>query len=258
MAGMQQRCALVTGGVGDIGLACARRLAANGMSVVICDIADESTGRRIAHEMSSTGGSAVYRKVDVTQRPAVEQLFDWIGETYGRLDVCFSNAGVVTNTKFLDITEEQWNFVIGVNLTGSFHVGQTAARFMVDRKIAGKIIFTGSFVQEVPHAFNAHYCASKGGLAMLAKTMALELSSHRITVNLVAPGIVDGGLSKQEMTEKPHLRPIYARSVPLGHMQSPEEVADVVEFLASDKASYLTGTTILTDGGCSLFKYGMG
>ena len=255
---MSDGIALVTGAVGDIGRASAVRLAQAGMTVVINDILEESAGQGVVDEIVSNGGKAEYIRADVSNRCEVNAMFDRVLDQFGGLDVCFSNAGVVTNVAFLEVTEDQWDFVLGVNLKGGFHVGQEAARRMVATKTRGKIIFTGSFVQDVPHAFNSNYCASKGGLLMLAKTMALELAPYGITVNLVAPGIVDGGLSKQEMTEKPHLRPIYAKSVPLGSMQTPDQIADVVEFLTSERAAYLTGTSILTDGGCSLFKFGVG
>ena len=255
---MADSVALVTGAVGDIGRASAIRLAKAGMTVVVNDILEESAGRAVVDEIASAGGKAEYIRADVSNRSEVNAMFDRVLNDFGGLDVCYSNAGVVTNVSFLELTEDQWDFVLGVNLKGGFHVGQEAARRMVASQTKGKIIFTGSFVQDVPHAFNSNYCASKGGLLMLAKTMALELAPYGITVNLVAPGIVDGGLSKQEMTEKPHLRPIYAKAVPLGSMQTPDQVAEVVEFLASEKADYLTGTTILTDGGCSLFKFGVG
>ena len=258
---MLRKTALVTGGLGDIGLACAKRLAAGGMNVVLNDIRDPSEGNRAADQIWESGGHARYLRADVANRGQVESMMDRLFVEFGGLDLCLSNAGIVTNTAFLELTDAQWTSVLSVNLTGGFNVGQSAARRMIAQKnlgkVNGKIIFTGSFAQDVPHAFHAHYCASKGGLLMLAKTMVLELAPHGITVNLVAPGFVDGGLGRQSLTEKPHLRPHYANAVPLGELQTPQQVADVVEFLASDKADYLTGTTIRCDGGCSLFNFGM-
>ncbi len=255
MAG--KKIALITGALGGIGLASAKRMTTMDMKVILSDIQAESEGQNAVNQIIAAGGQAQYIKADVSDRAEVDSMMDRIYSEHGCLDICFSNAGVVTNTAFLEVTEAQWDFVLGVNLKGAFNMGQSAARRMVEQKTRGKIVFTGSFVQDVPHAFNSHYCASKGGLVMLAKTMALELAQHGITVNLIAPGVVDGGLSKQEMLEKPHLRPIYAKSVPLGTMQSPDQVADVVEFLVSNQSDYLTGTTVRADGGCSLFKFGM-
>jgi NAD(P)-dependent dehydrogenase (short-subunit alcohol dehydrogenase family) len=137
-----------------------------------------------------------------------------------------------------------------VNLNGYFHVCQLVSRRWIADKSKGRFIFTGSWVQEVPYELIAPYCVSKAGVWMLARCAALELAPHGITVNVVAPGIVDAGLSAQEMRDNPALREEFNRIIPRGRLQTADDVAAVMGFLASPAADYLTGTSVLCDGGC--------
>ncbi len=254
---LSDKVVLITGGCGDIGKACAIRLASMGATMVVNDIREEAEGTAIAEEIAGHGGQCIYVKCDVSQPSEVKQMFKTILEAFGRIDICNPNAGIVQDVPFLDLTPQIWRRHIDINLSGAFYVALAAARIMVEQKTQGKIIFTGSFVQEVPEARIAPYCASKGGMKMLAKTMALELAQYGITVNLIAPGIVDAGLSAQEMRDDPALRPTYKSLVPLGELQTLEQVADAFAFLASPGSDYMTGATLLMDGGCSLFKFGL-
>jgi NAD(P)-dependent dehydrogenase (short-subunit alcohol dehydrogenase family) len=159
---------------------------------------------------------------------------------------------------FLDLTQETWQEHIDVNLTGCFNVAQSAARLMVAHGKGGRILFTGSWVQDIPWPEISAYSTTKAGVKMLARAMARELAVHKILVNVIAPGIVNAGLAKHQMeTEPQYLRRIQ-HVIPLGRPQQAEEVAQATAFLCSSAASYITGSVLLADGGCSLFQFDEG
>jgi NAD(P)-dependent dehydrogenase (short-subunit alcohol dehydrogenase family) len=142
-----------------------------------------------------------------------------------------------------------------VNLTGCFNLGQSAARLMVERERPGRIIFTSSWVQEVPWPEITAYSVTKAGLRMLARQMARELAPHGILVNVIAPGIVRAGLAKRQMETEPQYARRVKNVIPLGEPQTAEQVAAATAFLCSDAADYMTGSSLLVDGGCSLFQF---
>lgn len=250
MQGIAHRSVVITGGAGDIGAAMGAELARHGANVTLLDTKDEATaGPWVDHVRAH--GDAEYRQVDVTDPEALAVAL----EAVERLDIVIGNAGIVESSPFLEITEQSWRRHLDVNLTGNFLLGQTAARLMVQRGRPGRIIFTGSWVQEVPWPEIAAYSASKAGLQMLAKSMARELAPHRILVNVIAPGIVDAGLARHQRETEPQYARRIASVIPLGDLQRPEQVASVTAFLCSDAADYLTGSVLLADGGCSLFQF---
>ena len=175
-----------------------------------------------------------------------------------RLDIAIGNQAIGYGMPFLDLTLEQWNQHMEVNLTGCFNVGQAAARLMVQRGTQGRILFTGSWVMEVPWPEISAYSTTKAGVRMLARSMARELATYGIRVNVIAPGIVYAGLAKHQLETEPQ----YARRVkgiiPLGDLQTPEQIAQATAFLCSDGASQMTGSVLLIDGGCSLFQFSEG
>jgi NAD(P)-dependent dehydrogenase (short-subunit alcohol dehydrogenase family) len=243
---MATQIALITGGCGDIGLASAQALSARGIEVALFDrIAPAEAAHRIDQKFT-------YFQCDVTDRAAVEMTLDKVWAKFARLDVCMCNAGIVIDRPFLDIGFAEWQRHLDVNLTGYFNVSQAVAQRWVKEKSPGKIIFTGSWVQDIPYKNIAAYCVSKAGVWMLARCAAMELAEHGITVNAVAPGIVDAGLSAQEMNENPAMREELSKLIPLKKMQTPRDVGAVVDFLASPASDYLTGTSILCDGGCTV------
>lgn len=243
---------LITGAVGDIGFACAKKMVSMGMNVAILDIVNEQKADARLQTLRASGRKVVYLKCDVTNRKLVEQALHRVWAEFGNLHVCMCNAGIVMDIPFLDFSVEQWQQHIDVNLTGYFHVCQAVARRWINSKQRGKFIFTGSWVQDVPYKLIAPYCVSKAGVWMLARCVAVELAPHGITVNVVAPGIVSGGLTAHELEEHPEFREEFERLIPLGRMQTTDEIADVVEFLVSSASDYLTGTTITCDGGCTV------
>ena len=253
MAETSQRNAkigLITGGVGDLGFASARKMADMGFSLAILDIIDERKTEARLRILREKGIKVLYLKADVTDRQAVETALNQLWAEFGSIHVCMCNAGVAVDLPFLEFSVEEWNRHININLNGYFHVCQDVARRWVGSKQRGKFIFTGSWVQDVPYKLIAPYCVSKAGVWMLARCVAVELAPHGITCNVVAPGIVSGGLTAQELEAHPEFREEFDRLIPLGRMQTPEEVAEVVGFLVSPASDYLTGTTITCDGGC--------
>ena len=242
-----KRVGLITGGVGDLGYASAVKMAAMGLDVALVDIKENA--ERVA-ALRANGTKVLYVRADVSSREDVQRAVQSAWDEFGRLDVCMCNAGISMNVPFLEYTVEQWNQHMDVNLNGYFHVTQEVAKRWVDEGTKGKIIFTGSWVQDVPYKLIAPYCVSKAGVWMLARCAALELAPHGITVNAIAPGIVEAGLTARELRDFPEFREEFMSLIPLGRIQQAEDVADVVGFLVSDASNYLTGTTITCDGGC--------
>jgi NAD(P)-dependent dehydrogenase (short-subunit alcohol dehydrogenase family) len=241
---------VVTGGAGDIGAAIGAELTRRGATVTLVDRKSEEQAEAWLARVGEAGRVA-YRQADVRDRAALEQVL----RSVDPLDVAIGNAGVVESASFLDITDEQWQTHLDVNLTGCFNLGQTAARLMVERGAPGRIIFTGSWVQDVPWPEIAAYSASKAALRMLARSMARELAPHRILVNVLAPGIVNAGLARHQLETEPQYARRVANVIPLGELQTAEQVARAMAFLCSRDADYITGAVLLADGGCSLFQF---
>ena len=245
---------VITGGCGDIGRGTASRLLSEGAKVVLLDVIPSEAGQKFVDALGCPA-SVRYVSCDITRRSEVDAFF----ATLSGVDTVISNAGIVRADTFLNIKESDWNETIAVNLTGSFHVAQSAARLMVRQKadaagIRGRILFTGSWVQDMPFPGSGAYIASKGGLKMMAKVLAQECAPLGIRVNLVAPGLVMAGLTKQLYDSDPVFRERAAAAVPVGTFQSTESVAGCFSFLCSHESDYMTGATLLIDGGCSLVK----
>jgi NAD(P)-dependent dehydrogenase (short-subunit alcohol dehydrogenase family) len=239
----------VTGAAGDLGHAMSLELARRGAHVTMIDIAPEQLAAARIEAVSAVGECA-YVEADVTDRDAVQAALAAIDP----LDVAIGNAGIVESAPFLEVAPEQWQAHLDVNLGGCFNVGQIAARLMVVRDRPGLILFTGSWVGEIPWPEIAPYCVSKAGVRMLARSMARELAVHKIRVNVVAPGIVFAGMARKQYETDP----AYARRasvvVPLGELGTAEQVAQATAFLCSPEAAYMTGSVLLVDGGASLFQ----
>jgi NAD(P)-dependent dehydrogenase (short-subunit alcohol dehydrogenase family) len=233
----------VTGAAGDLGGAMARELAARGAAVTMLDLVPESEAGDV--------GSCSYRRVDVTDRAAVDEALVSIDP----LDVMIGNAGIVEAAPFLEVTQEQWQAHLDVNVTGCFNVGQAAARLMVQRGTRGQIIFTGSWVGEIPWPEISAYSVSKAGVRMLARSMARELADHAIRVNVVAPGIVMAGMARKQYETDPDYARRASVVIPLGEFGTAEQIAKSVGFLCSPDAEYMTGSVLLVDGGASLYRF---
>jgi len=246
---------LITGGCGDIGRAVTRKLAEQGGTVVVCDRMDEREAMDRIAQLHLPNKQWLYINCDVTDRSQVDAMIAEIYKRFGKLDVACSNAGIVEGIAFLDYDEEKWKRILDVNLTGCFHVGQSAARTMVERNQPGQIIFTTSWVSDVPWPEITPYCVSKAGLKMLMKGMARELTRKGIRVNAISPGIVNAGMARHQYDTDPAYRARADKVIPMGFMQPLESVAEAFLYLCSDAAAYTTGSTLLVDGGCSLFQF---
>jgi NAD(P)-dependent dehydrogenase (short-subunit alcohol dehydrogenase family) len=233
----------VTGAAGDLGGAMVRELASRGAHVTMLDHVPEA-------EASAVGSSA-YVQVDVTDRAAVDAALAAIEP----LDVAIGNAGIVESAPFLDVTQAQWQAHLDVNVTGCFNVGQAAARLMAERGTRGQIIFTGSWVGEIPWPEISAYSVSKAGVRMLARSMARELASRGIRVNVVAPGIVMAGMARKQYETDPDYARRASVVIPLGEFGTAEQIAKATAFLCSPDADYMTGSVLLVDGGASLFQF---
>ena len=241
----------ITGAAGDLGHAMSLELARLGAHVTMIDrLSDTEASERIA--AVGRVGNCGYVRADVTDRAAVEAALRAVDP----LDVAIGNAGIVESAPFLEVTSAQWQSHLDINLTGCFNVGQVAAQVMVERDRPGLVLFTGSWVGEIPWPEIGPYCVSKAGVRMLARSMARELAAHGIRVNVVAPGIVHAGMARRQYETDP----AYARRasvvIPLGKMGTAEQVAQSVAFLCSPQATYMTGSVLLVDGGASLFQFG--
>jgi NAD(P)-dependent dehydrogenase (short-subunit alcohol dehydrogenase family) len=251
MGDLDGRGVAITGGAGDIGAAMGRELSRQGASVTLIDRKSPDEARPWLERARDRSGEVRYVQADVRDRSALDKALADIDP----LDVAIGNAGIVESSPFLEITEEQWRNHLDVNLTGCFNIGQSAARLMTERRRPGRIIFTGSWVQEVPWPEITAYSVSKAGIRMLARQMARELATHGILVNVVAPGIVKAGLAKRQMETEPQYARRVKNVIPLGEPQTAEQVAAATTFLCSDAADYMTGSSLLVDGGCSLFQF---
>lgn len=245
--------ALVTGGAGDLGNEMGLQLAQAGASVVLWDIKSDATDR--INRVKVAGQPVHYAQVDISNRAAVNRAMDRIIRDLGQIDIVCANAGIVIAQPFLEISQENWQRHIDVNLTGSFNVGQAAARQMVAAKRPGRIILTSSWVSEIPWPEDTAYSVSKAGINMLTKQMARELAVYGIRVNAIAPGIVKAGLAGRQLLEEPRYAARVSKVIPLGEPGTPVEIGQAVVYMASPQTAYMTGTILVLDGGCSLFQF---
>lgn len=242
--------ALITGGAQGIGYACGAAIARDGARVVLADINAE--GVEAAAE--KLGGGTVGLACDMGDPAQTAALFDRIEAEVGAVSILVNNAGIAAPGDFLETSLEQFQRVIDVNLTGTFLAVQRAARAMVARKIAGSIVNMSSINAQVAIPSIAAYCASKGGVMQLTKAAALALAPHNIRINAVGPGSIDTEMMAGVNANPEAMKTVLSRT-PLKRVGTPEEIAEVVAFLASAKASYVTGETIYVDGGRLAMNY---
>jgi L-rhamnose 1-dehydrogenase len=247
---LQGKVGIVTGAGGKrgIGRAIALGFAREGANIALADINAEGVADT-AREISRLGRRSLAMQLDVTSAAGVRKLVEDTVKQFGKIDILVNNAGFCSFVPFLDISEELWDRTMAVNVKGYFLVGQEVARQMVKQGHGGKIINVSSISAEVSGEEKVHYCASKAAVKLLTQGMALELARYRINVNALAPGTIDTDIIKED-----HIKNLVAEerrksSIPWGRMGTSEDLVSAAIFLASDEAGYVTGSSLLVDGG---------
>jgi glucose 1-dehydrogenase len=242
------KVAIVTGSSSGIGQSIAVRLAAEGANIVVDYRSHPEGAEATKTQIESSGSKAILVQADVSKLTDTQNLVDQAYTQLGRCDILVNNAGVETEAAFWDVTEADYDAVLGVNLKGAFFLTQAFVRKLRDAKQPGRVINISSVHEDMVFPNFSTYCASKGGIRMLMRDLAVELGPLGITVNNIAPGAINTPINTALLANKPKLDALLA-NIPLGRLGSPEEVAILAAFLASDDAAYITGSTYVIDGG---------
>ena len=242
---IKDKTTIVTGGGQGIGKAACLKFAEAGANIIVADI-DIDSASQVAAEIENSGGQAAAFKVDVADKASVDEMVKSCREKFGGLDILINNAGVTRDALFLRMKENQWDFVVDVNLKGTYLCSQAAAKAMM--KTGGRIVNTAS-IAALGNIGQANYSSAKGGIISLTRTLALELARYNITVNCVAPGTVNTAMFD---TVSDELKEKYKERIPLKRFAEPDEIAAVHLFFCSEQGAYITGQTLFVDGGISV------
>jgi len=242
------KVAIVTGAATGIGRAIATRFAQEGAAVVIDYVGASDAAMQAQSAITASGGRCVAVAADVADSAQVQALIQTAVKIFGKLDIVVNNAGIEKKFPFVDYPLEELQKILAVNLIGPFLVSQAAARQMILQGQGGRLINISSVHEDLPMPTNAAYCASKGGLRMLTRTIAVELAKDKITVNNIGPGAVFTPIDA-DIEAMPELEKALMAEIPLNRWAKPEEIAGLAVYLASDEAAYITGSTYFIDGG---------
>lgn len=252
MAGrLSGKVAIVTGSATGIGQAIAIRLGSEGAQVVIDYLNHRNEAEETRKQIESAGGKAIIVQADVSKLDDVQRLVDEAWKQLGSCDIVVNNAGIEKSADFWEVTEQDYDAVLEVNLKGPFFLTQAFVRRLRDSKRPGRIINISSVHEDMAFPHFSTYCMSKGGLRMLTRDLAVELGPLGITINNIAPGAIMTPINKKLLDDKPKLNALL-KNIPLGRMGSPEDVATLAAFLASDDAAYINGSTYIIDGGLTV------
>ncbi|MBP1932681.1 NAD(P)-dependent dehydrogenase (short-subunit alcohol dehydrogenase family) [Ammoniphilus resinae] len=245
------KVAVVTGSGSGIGEAIAKRLSKEGAIVAICDL-DEANGNRVADEILSTGNQAAFFKLDVSKEQNMKETIDKVVEKFGKFDIMVNNAGIGKAGTVIEQTEADWDLMMNVNAKGAFFGCKYAVKKMLDLGTKGSIVNIASVAGMVGVFNRAGYCASKAAIAGLTKSVASDFAEQGIRVNSISPGTIESPWIKKILSDNPE--PEQARiqmqqRQPIGRMGTPDEIANLAVFLASDEASFITGSNMVADGG---------
>jgi len=253
---MKGKVAIVTGGTSGLGKGIVNLLVNQGVKVAFCS-RTEQKGKKLEKELLAKGAGVFYSSVNVREEIQIDRFIEEVIDKFGKIDILFNNAAVFPATPFLEIKREEWDFVLEINLRGVFLFGQKVAKHMVENRIEGKIVNISSAGGKRARLNLSHYCSSKAAVNMLTRVMALELAQYNINVNALCPGIIEteGVLNniKNEEDIKNHKE--HLKFIPLKRLPGIEEVAQHAIYLASGKASYITGETFYVDGGYTAGLY---
>lgn len=256
---LKGQVALITGANSGIGESVARHLAAAGAATVINYVTHPEAADKIVWEIEQVGGRATAIAADVSNEEQVEKMFAEMFQKYGTIDILVSNAGLQKDSSLHDMTLEQWNYVLGINLTGQFLCARQAVREFLRRGInpevssaAGKIICMSSVHEVIPWAGHVNYASSKGGVLMLMKSMAQELAPYKIRVNSIGPGAIKTPINTAAW-DTPEAEEKLLTLIPYSRVGEPQDIGKAAIFLASDESDYITGTTLFVDGGMTLY-----
>lgn len=252
--------AIITGSSSGIGAGCAKEMAKAGATVVVNYPVPgaKEMAEQVVTDIAANGGRAIAYKCDVSKEDEVIQMFRDVITQFGTVDILVNNAGLQRDSKFVDMTLEQWNFVLGVNLTGQFLCAREAIKEFLRRgvngksKAAGKIICMSSVHEIIPWAGHANYAASKGGVMLMMKTIAQEYAPMKIRINSIAPGAIATPINHDAWDTSEHLQNLL-RLIPEKRIGQVEDIGKASVWLASDDADYVNGTTLFVDGGMTLY-----
>jgi NAD(P)-dependent dehydrogenase (short-subunit alcohol dehydrogenase family) len=248
---LANKTALVTGGGRGNGRAIALGLAREGADVAVGCVSHPDDAREVVDEIAALGRRAIVVQGDTASAADARRIVAEAVGAFDRLDILVNNAGVLRRTPFLDIPEDEWDWLLDTNLKGAFLVGQAAARQMVAQGAGGHIINVSSLNQFNAGMNVAHYCVSKAGVGMLTKTMALELAPHNIRVNAIAPGLIETDMNRHDIA-RPEFREGRLARIPLKLIGRPDDLVAIAVLLASDDARLITGATFSVDGGAAI------